>query len=224
MQKTLLMGLGVVVAVLAISTLMMMGQGPSYTDDTNTVDPAPGDSVSGGGSAGSPGIMMVEPMPATTPEPIFVAPTPRPTAGPAIFTIKNMDTPNPVLPSAIPHPAEPPMVSTNASGSAGVMATTGPEVIVQTATPAPVSISISGFAYVPNQLSIPRGTTVTWTNNDSGMIHTISADSSEGQNMGLLSHSLAKGDSFSFTFDKVGTFAYHCAVHSTLRGTVTVTE
>jgi plastocyanin len=220
------MGLGVVVAVLAISALMMTGQNPSYPDQGDTIDGAQDSSVSGGGSAGSPRIMMVEPVTIDPVEPIFVAPAPRPAVSPASFTVKNMEAPNPVMLSAIPHPTEPSAVSTNASSSSTVIATTSPEAAEPIAPQplAPVAISISGFAYVPSQLSIPRGTTVTWTNNDSGMIHTISADSSEGQNMGLLSRSLAKGNTFSFTFDKVGTFSYHCAVHATLRGTVTVTD
>jgi plastocyanin len=57
---------------------------------------------------------------------------------------------------------------------------------------------------------------VTWTN--TGVTHTVTADK------GLLDSGMFKsGETFLFTFARGGTFTYHCAIHSSMRGTVTVT-
>jgi plastocyanin len=36
------------------------------------------------------------------------------------------------------------------------------------------------------------------------------------------SKSLAKGDTFSFTFSKTGSFSYHCGVHPSMKASITV--
>jgi plastocyanin len=71
-------------------------------------------------------------------------------------------------------------------------------------------------AFDPNPMTIARGTSVTWMNNDN-TAHTTSSDA------GLwASAPLAPGASFSFTFDSPGTYTYHCAIHPNMVGTVTV--
>jgi len=77
-------------------------------------------------------------------------------------------------------------------------------------------VSIANFAFDPVALTITTGTTVTWTNNDTVAHNVLSDDGSWGSN------SLAKGDSFSFTFTKSGTFSYHCGVHPTMKATIIV--
>ncbi len=79
-----------------------------------------------------------------------------------------------------------------------------------------VKISIAGFAFDPAALTIPTGTTVTWTNNDTAS-HTVTGDDGSWG-----SNSLAKGDTFSFTFTTAGTFSYHCGVHPSMTATITV--
>ena|SRR5580765_6919129 len=86
-------------------------------------------------------------------------------------------------------------------------------------TSATNSVSINNFAFSPASITVKKGTKVTWTNKDSTS-HTVTADSSSGPKSSLL----GQGESYSFTFDTVGTFSYHCQVHSTMTGTVTVTE
>jgi plastocyanin len=79
-----------------------------------------------------------------------------------------------------------------------------------------VEATIAGFTFSPAELTIKVGTTVTWKNEDSAT-HTVSADDdSWGSNQ------LEKGDSFSFTFNQAGTFSYHCGVHRSMKGTITV--
>jgi predicted lipoprotein with Yx(FWY)xxD motif/plastocyanin len=79
-----------------------------------------------------------------------------------------------------------------------------------------VSATIENFAFNPGTLTIHKGATVTWTNND-GATHTVTSDSGAFD-----SGALQSGATFSFTFNDVGTFAYHCKFHSGMAATVVV--
>lgn len=81
------------------------------------------------------------------------------------------------------------------------------------------SVTIQDFAYSPKHITIKVGTTVTWTNQDS-VRHNVTADTDGGPNGPLL----AKSETYSYTFKKVGDFEYHCSPHPYMKGTVTVTE
>jgi plastocyanin len=78
------------------------------------------------------------------------------------------------------------------------------------------AVTISGFAFGPASISVPVGSTVTWTNQD-GTAHTVTADDGSFD-----SGNLAPGATFSQTFDTPGTYTYHCAIHSSMTGTITV--
>ena len=77
-------------------------------------------------------------------------------------------------------------------------------------------INISGFKFDPATVTVKAGTTVTWTNQDSAN-HTVTADDGS-----WASENLANGATFSFTFAKAGTYAYHCAVHPSMKANVVV--
>jgi predicted lipoprotein with Yx(FWY)xxD motif/plastocyanin len=79
-----------------------------------------------------------------------------------------------------------------------------------------VAVAISGFAFNPGGLKVHKGTTVTWTNND-GASHTVTSDTGAFD-----SGSLRNDGSFSFTFNDIGSFAYHCKFHSGMTATVIV--
>lgn len=82
-------------------------------------------------------------------------------------------------------------------------------------------ITIKDYKYGPETLTVKKGTTVTWTNQDS-VGHTVTAnDTSQG---GPDSKLLKKGETFSYTFDEVGEFPYFCAPHPYMKASVTVTE
>lgn len=103
-----------------------------------------------------------------------------------------------------------------ASCSAGQSAT--PEATEAVPSSNEVQVTVEGFAYHPANLTVPIGTTVTWTNKD-GAPHSSTSDD------GLWDSSrLSQGDSYSHTFDQVGIFNYHCSIHSSIQGTVTVTQ
>ena len=94
-----------------------------------------------------------------------------------------------------------------ATAPAGASATTG--------TAGTVEVKIVDFAFDPPTLTVPVGTKVTWTN--TGVQHTVlSLD-------GVFSSKiLDRGDTFSFTFDKAGTFKYMCGLHPDMKATIVV--
>ena len=77
---------------------------------------------------------------------------------------------------------------------------------------------IEGFAFEPDPISIEVGEEVTWTNND-GTAHTVTADDDSFD-----SGNLDAGATFSQTFDEAGEFTYHCNIHPSMTGTVTVND
>jgi plastocyanin len=83
----------------------------------------------------------------------------------------------------------------------------------------PVDIAIKNFAYDPGSLIVKKGTTVTWTNEDS-VSHTVTASGTRGPS----SPTLGKGETYSYTFDTPGRYDYSCMIHPSMHGTVTVTQ
>lgn len=84
-----------------------------------------------------------------------------------------------------------------------------------------VSMNIQNFAYTQPNITVKKGTKVTWTNQDS-VRHDVNPD--EDKTGAPESELLAKGESYSFTFDTVGEFSYHCTPHPYMKGKVTVVE
>ena len=76
--------------------------------------------------------------------------------------------------------------------------------------------SLGSRAYMPDEINVATGSTVTWTNTDRES-HTSTSDES-GWNSGTI----APGSRFSFTFQRAGTFRYHCTIHPGMVGTVVV--
>jgi len=82
-------------------------------------------------------------------------------------------------------------------------------------------VSIKDYTYGPENLTVKKGTTVTWTNEDS-VGHTVTVD--DPSNGGPESELFGKGETFSYTFDEVGEFPYFCQPHTYMKASVTVTE
>jgi len=78
-------------------------------------------------------------------------------------------------------------------------------------------IEISNFAFVPSEITIKSGETVTWTNNDSTP-HTITSDSGNELDSG----SISPGQTYSHTFNTAGTFDYHCSIHTSMKAKIIV--
>ena len=78
-------------------------------------------------------------------------------------------------------------------------------------------IDIENMLYSPSSITINVGDTIIWTNQESSMPHTVTANDGSFD-----SGYMSSGDTFSFTFTSAGTFDYYCAYHSSMTGTVTV--
>jgi plastocyanin len=77
-------------------------------------------------------------------------------------------------------------------------------------------VSIQDFYFSPANVSVPAGTTVTWVN-EGNVPHTVTSD--DGQ---FDSGVLMPGDSYTVMFKGKGTITYYCAIHPSMRGSVTV--
>ncbi|TMD68680.1 MAG: hypothetical protein E6I84_01110 [Chloroflexi bacterium] len=73
-------------------------------------------------------------------------------------------------------------------------------------------------SYQPKTTTVPAGQAVTWTWQDQGNQHSVTAD--DGSFDSCLHPS---GYTFTVTFAKAGTYAYRCSIHSQMTGTITVT-
>src|SRR5438552_8229413 len=78
------------------------------------------------------------------------------------------------------------------------------------------SITIADFSFSPSCTTVPLNTTVTWTNNGP-TTHTTTSDAT-----GWDSNNLNATQTFSHQFTTMGTFTYHCKIHPTMTGTITV--
>ena len=84
------------------------------------------------------------------------------------------------------------------------------------AAPDASGVAIVDFAFAPDVLTVPTGSTVTWSNAD-GFAHTVAATDAS-----FVSDSLTTGATFQHTFDTAGTFTYLCGIHPSMAGTVIV--
>lgn len=84
-------------------------------------------------------------------------------------------------------------------------------------TPASTAdVKIDNFSFGPQSLTVKVGTTVTWTNRDD-IPHTVV--SSDGV---FKSKARDTDESFSYKFDKAGTYSYFCSLHPKMTGQVVV--
>jgi len=79
-----------------------------------------------------------------------------------------------------------------------------------------MTVSIKDFSFSPAQITVPQGTTVTWTN-EGPSPHTTTADDGTWD-----SGTMEQGEDFSFTFDEPGTYTYHCSIHPDMTATIKV--
>ena len=82
------------------------------------------------------------------------------------------------------------------------------------------NVGIVNYQYYPKTLTVKKGTTVTWTNEDAAA-HTVT---SIGANLILNSALFGENKTYSYTFNEVGTFDYYCKPHPYMKGTVVVTN
>jgi plastocyanin len=81
---------------------------------------------------------------------------------------------------------------------------------------ATAEVKIDNFTFGPQTITVPAGTTVTWTNKDD-IPHT--SVSTEGV---FKSKVLDTDEKFSYTFTKPGTYPYYCTIHPKMTGQIVV--
>jgi plastocyanin len=84
------------------------------------------------------------------------------------------------------------------------------------APPDNTQIVIQDFMFTPNSLTVKAGSTVIWVNKDDEP-HSVVSDT------GLFrSGAVDTNETFSFKFDKPGTYHFTCAIHPRMVGTIIV--
>ena len=99
-------------------------------------------------------------------------------------------------------------------GMAGLGAGTGNSSASAQQKPETTEVKIDNFSFGPGTLTVPVGTTVTWTNRDD-IPHTVV--STEGV---FKSKVLDTDEKFSFTFSEAGSYPYFCSIHPKMTGKV----
>lgn len=89
----------------------------------------------------------------------------------------------------------------------------------QPSSPGGNTIAMKNFAFDPPALTVKAGTVVTWVNQDSAA-HTVVSDA--GSPEAFSSAPLSTGGTYTRTFTAPGTYAYHCSIHPSMKGTVIV--
>jgi len=81
------------------------------------------------------------------------------------------------------------------------------------------AVTIDNFSFSPTPITVPVGTTLTWTNHDD-VPHTVVSDDQQS----FKSKALDTDEKFSHTFDKPGTYSYFCSIHPKMVAKVIVEE
>ena len=96
--------------------------------------------------------------------------------------------------------------------------------LVLTPTPAlaqsTVNVGINNYSFSPSSIVVVIGVnnTVTWTNQQTGVNHTVTGNDNSWGSGGPI----ATGHTYAHTFSSAGTFDYHCSIHTTMTGKVIV--
>ncbi len=80
----------------------------------------------------------------------------------------------------------------------------------------PIKIGVKGFMFNPVTITVPAGSQVTWVNLDDEP-HAVASDTGLFRSGGMDTN-----ETFSFKFDKPGTYHYTCSIHPKMVGTVIV--
>ena len=80
-----------------------------------------------------------------------------------------------------------------------------------------VEVRIDNFSFVPKEITVAAGTTVTWTNEDDVPHLVVSADDQFKK-----SPVLDTNESFSCKFTTAGSYVYFCSIHPHMTGKVIV--
>jgi plastocyanin len=136
--------------------------------------------------------------------------------GTSARTVASGDTTAPAGATTVPGATSVPG-DTIAAGGSTTTATGGAPGGDATPAAGAATVTIADFAFIEPQITLPVGSSLTWTNSDS-FGHSVVADDDS-----FRSETLESGATFVHTFDTAGDFTYICGIHPSMTGTVTVT-
>ena len=84
---------------------------------------------------------------------------------------------------------------------------------------ASATVDLTSIQFAPQGIRVKPGTTVTWVNRDA-VVHNVR----QIESVFLSQDELEQGDTFSFTFDKPGTYKYQCTYHHPNMNGVVIVE
>jgi plastocyanin len=80
----------------------------------------------------------------------------------------------------------------------------------------PVAVAIADRSYDPDPVQARVGEAIQWTNEDS-VPHTATLD-----DVDCGTDQLMRGEQGVLVFTEAGTYPYHCRIHSSMHGTITI--
>ena len=84
-----------------------------------------------------------------------------------------------------------------------------------------VEVGMQGIAFDPEHVTVKKGGTITWTNNES-VAHDVTKEDGPGPDFSSGNGNMQEGDTFEQKFTAPGEINYVCTVHSNMTGTITV--
>lgn len=79
-----------------------------------------------------------------------------------------------------------------------------------------VEVMISNLSFQPASITVGRGSTIVWRNQDT-VAHTVIAEDGS-----FSSGTIVTGDTFEQRFEKVKTYTYSCGIYPEMKGTIIV--
>jgi plastocyanin len=79
-----------------------------------------------------------------------------------------------------------------------------------------IEVQIDYFSFMPHDITVARGATVTWVNHDD-VQHTVTST-----DKAFKSKALDADEKFSFKFDKPGTYEYCCSIYPKMKAKIIV--
>ena len=89
------------------------------------------------------------------------------------------------------------------------------------AAEAPQAITVQLFQFQPGQVEVPKGTRITWTNQDD-ITHTVTSGTPEKRDGRFSAQLAGKGATASVEVKESGTYPYFCERHNSMRGEIRV--
>jgi plastocyanin len=89
------------------------------------------------------------------------------------------------------------------------------------AADAPQAITVQLFQFRPGQVEVPKGSRITWTNQDD-ITHTVTSGTPEKRDGRFSAQLVGKGATASVEVKESGAYPYFCERHTSMRGEIRV--